>query len=114
MYRHLPVRRRAICERFPKLVCKDVRGNLIPVTSKLDRSRDEGGLYDASFFARTGLQRLGFDDRISEVLDFPHAVAQGALRSLVGQMMSARSSVRDSTDSCTVLLRALKEIGRRL
>ena len=48
----------------PDLVIKDLRGNVNTRLAKLDR-----GEYDAIILATAGLKRLGFDDRIAEVID---------------------------------------------
>lgn len=72
------LRRRAMISRhFPDLVVADIRGNLNTRLRKLD-----DGQFDAIILATVGMQRLGWHDRISQVLPsdkFPHAVAQGAL-----------------------------------
>ncbi|KAJ3349378.1 hypothetical protein HDU83_000606 [Entophlyctis luteolus] len=74
------VRRAAqLRRRFPNLVFKDVRGNLNTRLAKLD---DPAGPYSALLLAYAGLSRLGWHDRISEVLNEDvifHAVGQGAL-----------------------------------
>ncbi|TPX62722.1 hydroxymethylbilane synthase [Spizellomyces sp. 'palustris'] len=65
--------------RFPHLVFQDVRGNLNTRLSKLDAPE---GPYKAILLAYAGLHRLGWDDRISQVLGSEtilHAVGQGAL-----------------------------------
>jgi hydroxymethylbilane synthase len=62
---------------YPHLEFKDIRGNLNTRLQKLD----DGG-YDAIVLAVAGLTRLGFGDRIHEVLPASvslHAVGQGAL-----------------------------------
>lgn len=62
---------------FPHLTFKDVRGNVNTRLAKLD-----GGEYDALVLAVAGLQRLGFSDRIHQILPPEislHAVGQGAL-----------------------------------
>jgi hydroxymethylbilane synthase len=51
-----------LARKFPQLVTRDIRGNLNTRLMKLDR-----GDYDALILARTGLQRLQFESRISEV-----------------------------------------------
>lgn len=48
----------------PDLVIKDLRGNVNTRLAKLDR-----GEYDAIILATAGLKRLGFDDRIAELID---------------------------------------------
>lgn len=62
---------------YPHLSFKDVRGNLNTRLAKLD-----AGEYDALILAFAGLHRLGFDDRIHQVIPAEvslHAVGQGAL-----------------------------------
>jgi hydroxymethylbilane synthase len=61
----------------PDLVIESVRGNLDTRVRKLDE-----GQYDAIVLAAAGLKRLGWADRIAEVLDADRmcsAVGQGAL-----------------------------------
>ncbi|YAI81792.1 MAG: hydroxymethylbilane synthase [cyanobacterium endosymbiont of Rhopalodia sterrenbergii] len=62
---------------FPKLIFKDVRGNVNTRLRKLDE-----GEYDAIVLAVAGLQRLDMGDRIHQVIKKEiclHAVGQGAL-----------------------------------
>ena len=62
---------------YPHLEFKDIRGNLNTRLKKLD-----DGEYDAIVLAVAGLKRLGFGDRIHEVVPSDvslHAVGQGAL-----------------------------------
>jgi hydroxymethylbilane synthase len=62
---------------YPHFVFKDVRGNLNTRLAKLDT-----GEYDALILAVAGLQRLGMEDRIHQVIPAEislHAVGQGAL-----------------------------------
>jgi hydroxymethylbilane synthase len=62
---------------FPHLTFKDIRGNLNTRLQKLD-----AGEYDGIILAVAGLQRLGFGDRIHQILPPEislHAVGQGAL-----------------------------------
>ena len=62
---------------FPHLVFKDVRGNVLTRLDKLD-----AGEYDCLVLAAAGLERLGFGDRIHQVIPPElslHAVGQGAL-----------------------------------
>src|SRR5579872_1544796 len=61
----------------PDLVIESVRGNLDTRLRKLDE-----GQYDAILLAAAGLKRLGWGDRIAEILDADamcSAVGQGAL-----------------------------------
>ncbi len=61
----------------PRLVIKDLRGNVDTRLRKLDE-----GEYDAIILAAAGLRRLGFDERISAFIDPTEmlpAVGQGAL-----------------------------------
>ena len=63
--------------KFPHLTIKPLRGNVQTRLSKLDN-----GDYDAVILAAAGLQRLGLDGRIREILspaDSLPAVGQGAL-----------------------------------
>ena len=62
---------------FPHLQFKDVRGNVITRLEKLD-----SGGYDCLILAAAGLSRLGFGDRIHQIIPGHislHAVGQGAL-----------------------------------
>ncbi|KAI0344282.1 porphobilinogen deaminase [Trametopsis cervina] len=74
------VRRVAQLKRiFPKLVFRDVRGNLNTRISKLDAPDSP---YVALILAKAGLLRLGWKARISSDISPPtlyHAVSQGAL-----------------------------------
>jgi hydroxymethylbilane synthase len=66
-----------LSQHYRHLRFKDVRGNVNTRLKKLD-----SGEYDALILARVGLKRLGFGDRITQVLDadtFGYAVGQGAL-----------------------------------
>ncbi len=63
--------------KYPHLVFKDVRGNVITRLEKLD-----SGDYDCLILAAAGLSRLGFGDRIHQLIPSEvslHAVGQGAL-----------------------------------
>jgi len=65
--------------RFPKLVFKDVRGNLNTRIAKLDAPDSP---YAALILAKAGMVRLGWGSRITADLGPPtlfHAVSQGAL-----------------------------------
>ncbi len=62
---------------YPDLIFKDVRGNVITRLEKLD-----AGEYDCLILAAAGLTRLGFGDRIHQLIPSEislHAVGQGAL-----------------------------------
>ncbi len=62
---------------YPHLIFKDVRGNVITRLEKLD-----SGNYDCLILAAAGLSRLGFGDRIHQLIPGDislHAVGQGAL-----------------------------------
>jgi len=59
----------------PDLEIKEIRGNVDTRLRKLDE-----GLYDAIILAQSSLERLGLENRISEVLDyFIPAVGQGII-----------------------------------
>jgi hydroxymethylbilane synthase len=72
------MRRRAqVLARRPELLMLDVRGNVPTRLTRLDR-----GEYDALVLARAGLQRLGLDARVAEVIEpeiVVPAAGQGAL-----------------------------------
>ena len=75
------VRRAAMVRRmYPRLVIKDVRGNVGTRLRKLD---DPTQGFDALVLAGAGVQRLGMGDRISSWLGSEegvlHAVGQGAI-----------------------------------
>lgn len=59
----------------PKLEIQDVRGNLNTRLRKLD----EDCLFDALILAAAGLERLGWSERITQVLELMYAVGQGAM-----------------------------------
>ncbi|XP_026859413.2 porphobilinogen deaminase-like isoform X2 [Electrophorus electricus] len=65
-------------KRFPHLEFKDIRGNLNTRLKKLDENND----FSAIILAAAGLQRMGWEYRISQILDPEdclYAVGQGAL-----------------------------------
>lgn len=74
------VRRSAqLKRRFPNVISKDIRGNLNTRLRKLD---DEDSQYDALVLAYAGVHRMGWTDRVSEILNVDtmlYAVGQGAL-----------------------------------
>tara|TARA_Y100000589_G_scaffold330920_1_gene382204 strand:+ start:1299 stop:2249 length:951 start_codon:yes stop_codon:yes gene_type:complete len=62
---------------FPELKFKDIRGNVITRLEKLD-----SGEFDCIILAAAGLKRLGFENRIHQLISNEislHAVGQGAL-----------------------------------
>ncbi|XP_057695303.1 porphobilinogen deaminase-like isoform X1 [Corythoichthys intestinalis] len=64
--------------RFPHLEFKDIRGNLNTRLKKLDEKEN----FAAIILAAAGLKRMGWEDRISQILepdDCMYAVGQGAL-----------------------------------
>ncbi|XP_026195012.1 porphobilinogen deaminase isoform X2 [Anabas testudineus] len=65
-------------KRFPHLHFKDIRGNLNTRLKKLDEKED----FAAIILAAAGLRRMGWENRISQILepgDCMYAVGQGAL-----------------------------------
>jgi len=70
------LRRRALLKRVrPDLKIKEIRGNIDTRLKKL-----EEGQYDAIILAQSSLERLGWGDRITEILDyFIPAVGQGII-----------------------------------
>ena len=63
--------------KYPQLVFKDIRGNVITRIEKLD-----SGEFDCIILAAAGLKRLGFESRIHQIIPNEislHAVGQGAL-----------------------------------
>ncbi|XP_033125326.1 porphobilinogen deaminase-like [Anneissia japonica] len=73
------VRRRAQLKRcYPNLAFKDVRGNLNTRLRKLDEADD----YSALILAKAGLERMGWNSRINQVLgpnECMYSVSQGAI-----------------------------------
>ncbi|XP_050419608.1 porphobilinogen deaminase [Adelges cooleyi] len=72
--------------KFPNLQVSDVRGNLNTRLKKLDTIPDETGNknpgYDGIILALAGLQRMGWEKRVSQIIDpdiMLYAVGQGAL-----------------------------------
>ncbi|KAJ3260775.1 hypothetical protein HK103_007338 [Boothiomyces macroporosus] len=74
------VRRIAQLKRkYPHLQFQDIRGNLNTRLRKLD---DETSPYSALLLAFAGVSRMGWEDRITEILEkdvMLHAVGQGAI-----------------------------------
>uniref|UniRef100_A0A8C3XRN9 Porphobilinogen deaminase n=1 Tax=Chelydra serpentina TaxID=8475 RepID=A0A8C3XRN9_CHESE len=64
--------------RFPQLEFRDIRGNLNTRLKKLDEKED----FSAIILAAAGLRRMGWENRIGQILnpeDCLYAVGQGAL-----------------------------------
>ncbi|KAF6026504.1 HMBS [Bugula neritina] len=64
---------------YPHLKFADVRGNLNTRLRKLDATN---GIYDALILAEAGLDRMGWSERVGEVLDegnCMYAISQGAM-----------------------------------
>ncbi|KAJ8276646.1 hypothetical protein COCON_G00083980 [Conger conger] len=83
-------------KRFPHLEFKDIRGNLNTRLKKLDEKED----FAAIILAAAGMRRMGWEDRISQVLgpdDCMYAVGQGALA------IEVRAQDRDIVDMVSVL-----------
>lgn len=74
------IRRKAqLLKHRPDLKFKDIRGNM---NTRLKKAMDPSGPYDAIVLAEAGMRRLGWDDKITEVLDpklMMPAPGQGAL-----------------------------------
>jgi len=82
-------------ERYPKLVCEPVRGNVGTRVRKLD-----DGAYAAIVLAVAGLKRLGLEERISALLDPEEslpAIGQGAI------CVECLASRRDVIDAVAAL-----------
>ncbi|KAL1124558.1 hypothetical protein AAG570_001182 [Ranatra chinensis] len=63
--------------KYPRLVVKDIRGNLQTRLKKLEQ-----GIFDGIILAVAGVQRMGWQSKISQILDereMLYAVGQGAL-----------------------------------
>lgn len=65
-----------LSRNMPHLKVKDIRGNLNTRLKKLDA---DDGEYSAILLAVAGMNRMKWNDRISEVIDTLYAVGQGAL-----------------------------------
>ncbi|MBC6466258.1 hydroxymethylbilane synthase [Actinomadura alba] len=97
------VRRRAqLSLRRPDLRVERIRGGIDTRIKKLD-----SGDYDAILLARTGLQRIGLDDRITEVL--PTTWADGDTLAIVPAVGAAVIGMQARTADEPVM-RLLKEI----
>ncbi|XP_066565036.1 hydroxymethylbilane synthase a isoform X2 [Amia ocellicauda] len=83
-------------KRFPHLQFKDIRGNLNTRLKKLDEKDD----FSAIILAAAGLQRMGWEKRLGQLLspeDCMYAVGQGALA------VEVRAKDRDILDMVSVL-----------
>ncbi|HLK18597.1 MAG TPA: hydroxymethylbilane synthase [Bryobacteraceae bacterium] len=101
--------------RRPDLQIENIRGNVDTRLRKLDE-----GQYDAIVLASAGLRRLGWDDRIAELLDADvmcPAVGQGALAVETredggeAQQIAARLEHRDSRIAVTAERAVLRALG---
>lgn len=64
-------------QKYPNLVIEDIRGNLNTRLRKLEEEE-----FDAIILAKAGVVRLGWEDKIDQVLDkavYQYPPAQGAL-----------------------------------
>ncbi len=96
-----------IAEHFPNAEILSLRGNVNTRLSKLD-----AGDYDAIILAAAGLKRLGFEDRITQVLDSTvslPAIGQGAvgiecrsddaeINALLAPLADSESTIRVSAE----------------
>nr|XP_015193032.1 PREDICTED: porphobilinogen deaminase isoform X2 [Lepisosteus oculatus] len=83
-------------KRFPHLEFKDIRGNLNTRLKKLDEKED----FAAIILAAAGLRRMGWENRVGQVLgpeDCMYAVGQGALA------VEVRACDKDILDMVSVL-----------
>ena len=90
-----PVREVAVLKLYPHASCKAIRGS---IGQRLEQMDD--GDYDAVLIAGCALQRLGWDERITEWMDYETTPLQGRL---------AMTVAADRTD----LIEALKTIDVR-
>lgn len=97
---------------YPSLVFRDVRGNLNTRLRKLDNS--EGQNYAALVLAVAGVSRMGWSERISELLapnQCMYAVGQGALGVECRQDDNNTLSLLAQLHHKETLLRAIAERG---
>lgn len=98
------VRRRAQLSLYrPDLILERVRGGIDTRIKKLD-----AGEYDALILARTGLERIGFQDRITEVL--PTTWSDGATVSMVPAVGAAVIGIQ-ARSADGPIMRLLEEIN---
>jgi hydroxymethylbilane synthase len=99
--------------KFPHLTIKPLRGNVQTRLSKLDN-----GDYDAIILAAAGLQRLGLDGRIREILspaDSLPAAGQGALGIEIAARRTDLADIlrplnHEETAACVTAERALARV----
>ncbi len=103
-----------IAERFPGLQILSLRGNVNTRLAKLD-----AGEYDAIILAAAGLKRLGFTDRITQLLDSSvslPAIGQGAVgiecRIDDTEMNTLLAPLRD--EDSTIRIKAERAMNARL
>ena len=93
------LRRKALLRRFrPDLKIKDIRGNVDTRLRKLDK-----GEYDAIILAQSSLERLGWGERITEILDY--------FIPAVGQGIMAVETRSNDTELIEFLKEAVNDIG---
>ena len=106
-------------QNFPSLVYRDVRGNLNTRLRKLDEG--DGDIhYDALVLATAGLERMGWNERLSQELDpskCMYAVGQGALAvesrtddSRINQLLRPLNDT-DTFITCTAERAFLRTLG---
>ncbi|XP_060703029.1 hydroxymethylbilane synthase, b isoform X1 [Hemiscyllium ocellatum] len=94
--------------RFPHLEFKDIRGNLNTRLKKLDEKND----YSAIVLAAAGLRRMGWENRISQILqpeDCMYAVGQGALGVEVRMNDTAVLDMVSALNDTETVLRCIAE-----
>ncbi|KFP72725.1 Porphobilinogen deaminase, partial [Acanthisitta chloris] len=97
-------------KKFPQLEFRDIRGNLNTRLKKLDEKED----FSAIILAAAGLKRMGWENRIGQLLspeDCLYAVGQGALavevRAKDQEILSMVSALHDAdTVLCCIAERA--------
>ena len=94
-----PRRRAQLLHMRPDLLVEDIRGN---VETRIRKMRE--GLYDALLMARAGLERLGLQDVITEILEPDRFVPAPGQGSLVVQ-------VREDDSFCKELTGAINRPG---
>lgn len=105
-------RQTQLMHRYPKLVFKDLRGNVNTRLQKLD-----DGVYDAIILAAAGLIRLGFEQRIAQMIPVSlclPAIGQGIVgvecRSDDQRVKELLSALHDANaDYCITAERAMNK-----